>query len=229
MSALNFFLDKNVVLITSDTLIIDADDKTPYKFQSNVIHLPQLNCAICGVGNPALFADWINYLQKNVVAYGIDAVHEITRNILPELAQMKAAYQEAPLELYQFGLSESDDVFVGYRYAPGNDYQGTVLENGIGLLPALAEEDNPGIDFSDTQHIDASLITLMQKQKTIDDALDLNDPNKFGIGGQIQFLQMTKALTLAKTLHTFDDYLDQKTYIEETIKHQNHTVTNQAN
>lgn len=224
MSALNFFLDDRFALVSTDTLVTRPNDPSPYRFMSKMVYLPQLKSVICGIGNPDLFADWINYLQKNVVAYDINHLNDITTNILPELATFKQAYTEQPLSLYQFGQSLSDGLFHGFVYRSKDGFVPEALAKGLVLNPALDKtQEDMSVDFSTAQAIEDSMIALMEKQKSV--AAEAATP----IGGEIQMIQLTDRICVIKTLKAFADYPEQQKIIEEEILSQSEATPPASN
>lgn len=207
MTALNFVLMEEFIIISMDTLAVLQDTKTPFKFVSKFCHLPQMNCVICGTGDMSAIVRWIAYVQENIVANGIYQLDLLTQSIFPTFMRNEIAHEDASTTLYQFGLSELDNAFYGYAYRTIDNYKSEQLEYGLGLKPQDAFHKDGALDpkeaHFDLHDCENSLINIMERQKQYDD--DLPTSEKVGIGGYIQMIFLTKDQTITKTLKVFDD------------------------
>src|SRR5690349_12489521 len=85
MTALNFALHDDCVLITTDSLG-SGDDHVPRSFHTKVFPLPHVNGVICGTGALPLVLDWFVFVQLQLVAREVRFLSECAAAKLPEMA-----------------------------------------------------------------------------------------------------------------------------------------------
>ncbi|SCP99552.1 hypothetical protein [Anaerobium acetethylicum] len=218
MTALNFLLMEDMVSISMDTLSLSMENRMPYKFVSKFVHLPQMNCVICGTGNMLAIIHWIAYVQERMAANGIYQLNLLTSQRLKEFMKREVVNAELSTTIYQFGLSELDNNFHGYAYRSTNNFESEEIAYGIGVKPPEVFIENGTLNMEligfDGNHIEESFIRIMEKQKERDDML----PEKVGIGGCVQLIILTRGGAITKTINVFDDFEEQYTFVCKQLK-----------
>jgi len=207
MTALNFILQDDGVIISMDTLALSAENKAPFKFVTKFFPLPHMNCIICGTGNMQAIIDWFGWVQKNIVANGIYQLDELSKKALRDF--MKNANSDNFCTIYQFGLHEIDNKFHGFAYRSTNNYESEEIKQGIGVKPADAFKTvDSGTDLSPYMPAGASveefLTRIMKQQKEYDSLLGVEE--RLGIGGIIQIVYLNRDSMVIKNHKYFDDF-----------------------
>ncbi|MDU1413476.1 MAG: hypothetical protein E6929_11750 [Clostridium sp.] len=211
MTALNFILDKKVVILSMDTLVTFNETRTPVKMTTKFLTLPNMNCIICGTGNFDAIIDWFSFVQKSIIANGIYQLNKLSEQALPNF--MKNYTKDSGCTIYQFGLNEIDKDFYGYVYRSTNNFKSEQLSYGLGIKPTDAFiESNGELNLKKyTQQINErfiikeTLYDIMKKQKEYDDNLtDVNE--RVGIGGMVQIVTMNEDEIVVTNYKRFDDY-----------------------
>lgn len=219
MTALNFLLMKDRVALSMDTLTLKKADNMPYKFVSKFIHLPQMNCIICGTGNMPAIIHWIAHVQECMQSNGIYQLNLLTSQVLNEFMRTEVVTLALTTTIYQFGLSELDNNFHGYAYRSTNNFESEEIAYGIGIKPPDAFIENKAlnmdlVDFN-FDNIENSFVRIMEKQKERDDKL----VDKLGIGGYMQMILLSHAGAITKSIKVFDDFSEHNAYIcDQLIK-----------
>lgn len=207
MTALNFILQDDGVIISMDTLALSAGNKAPFKFVTKFFPLPHMNCIICGTGNMQAIIDWFGWVQKNIVANGIYQLNELSKKAMYDF--MKDINGDNFCTIYQFGLHEIDNKFHGYAYRSKNNFQSEELEQGIGVKPTDAFKTvNGGVDLSpympEGASVEEILINIMERQKEYDSCLGIDE--RLGIGGIVQIVYLGRDSIAIKNYKYFDDF-----------------------
>jgi hypothetical protein len=207
MTALNFMLHEDGVIIAMDTLSLLARNKKPFKFVSKMFLLPHMQCVICGTGNMGAIIDWYSFVQKNILSNGIYQLNELSKKAIPQF--MKEHNEDNSCTIYQFGLHELDDKFHGFAYRSTNNFQSEEIQYGFGIKPPDAFKDENGmIDFDTISSLSTKpeevLAAVMRIQKDYDDKLDID--KRLGIGGKIEILYLSRDSMVIRNYDVFDDY-----------------------
>lgn len=218
MTALNFILSDESVIISMDTLSLNALTHKPHKYVTKFLPLPHMNCVICGTGNMGAIIDWFSFVEKNIVANGIYQLNLLTQQVICDF--MNEHNGENSCTIYQFGLHEIDNKFYGYAYRSTNEFNSEEINKGIGVKPPDAFINKSGeLDFNDintnNSSIDDLLYEIMLKQKIYDDTRNEND--RLGIGGIVQVLYLTKDNIVIKNYKYFDDYEEKHTQMLDAL------------
>ena len=207
MTALNFILRDEGVIISMDTLALSAKNKAPFKFVTKFFSLPHMNCIICGTGNMQAIIDWFGWVQKNIVANGIYQLNELSKKSMYDF--MKDINGDNFCTIYQFGLHEVDNKFHGYAYRSKSKFQSEEIKQGIGVKPPDAFMTMDGsMDLApympDGASVEDILINIMEQQKEYDSFLPIAE--RLGIGGIIQIVYISKDSIIIKNYKYFDDF-----------------------
>lgn len=207
MTALNYSLRKDQVILSMDTLVCD-EKLMPINFMTKIFTLPHINCIIGGVGYRDLILDLYNYTQTQLVAKDVTLLN---REIAKKLEVLGQEYKDSDSysAIYIFGYNSSENVYEGYAYRQKNDFKSEKLEYLRACRPGI---DTKKIDELLEQYGDdeISLFTdLMIEQKNSQEHLPINEKTKIGGEVQLCILNCTGVTTI--TTHRFDDY-DEKYY-----------------
>ena len=213
MTALDFVIQDNAVVVAMDTLSLRAVDHKPYKMVTKFMPIPHMNSLICGTGNMGAIIDWFSWVEKNVIANGIYQLDKITRQVIKEFMQKHNG--DNSCTIYQFGLHEIDGKFHGYAYRSANDFESEEIQQGMAVKPPDAFLTSDGtMDLSsymsEGSTMQEILSNIMHRQKEYDDNLNIDD--RLGIGGIIQIVILSKDKITIENYKYFDDF--ESTYIE---------------
>ena len=181
-----------------DTLSLGSDEGKPLLFTSKISPLPHLAGLICGTGVLDFIANWVAYVQTNVVAKDIQQLSLYTPNPLRDLWQKFQFTEQQTSTIYCFGYSKTDLRFKGYAFRSTNGFNSEELQYSIGIKPPV-----PNMEI---EEIPADIIRIMCYQKDQDDRLPLR--RRIGIGGEIHFAVATPSQIKMLVLYRFDDYED---------------------
>lgn len=213
MTALDFLIQDDIVVVAMDTLSLRAIDHKPHKMVTKFMPIPHMNSLICGTGNMGAIIDWFSWVEKNVIANGIYQLDRITQQVIKEF--MRKHNGDNSCTIYQFGLHELDGKFHGYAYRSANEFKSEELLQGIAVKPSEAFLTSDGtIDLSpyisEELPIQEVFSNIMQRQKEYDDKLKIGD--RLGIGGIIQIVILSKDIITIRNYKYFDDF--ESTHIE---------------
>lgn len=218
MTALDFIINDDAVVVAMDTLSLRAIDKLPYKMITKFFPLPHMNCLICGTGNMGAIIDWFAWVEKNIVANGIYQLNKLTQQVIGNF--MNEHNGDNLCTIYQFGLHEIDGKFHGYAYRSTNDFQSEEIKHGVGVKPPDAFITADGTLSLDKYapegiSIEEILSNIMHRQKEYDETLDVSE--RLGIGGIIQIVILTKDNIIIKNYKYFDDFENTYNQILENL------------
>lgn len=206
MTALNFILDPEYVLITMDTLC-SKPNKEPLNYVSKIIPLPHLKSVICGTGAVDLILDWYILIEKQIVARDIYKLDKLAPEQLNKLAQKYMLNESnTSATIYQFGFSEAYGRFKGFAYRSENNFRSETLNDGFGLKPQspeIIQYYNELFRARGTIDLDL-LIELMKYQKINDGEKDKTE--RVGIGGSIHLCRLDKYKQFLWECYAFEDY-----------------------
>lgn len=217
MTALNYILTKDSVMISMDSLITgiygigENEDKVNVNFEAKMYPLPQFNAVICGTGSAQLKKDWYNFASTEIISRDIKYLNKL---ITEKLLEFEEGYKlKVDTSIYQFGFDEDINEFVGFVYSTNNGYKSQKLDilEGvckIDIIPMISSDKYREIleisKFETIRGYEEFLINIMKEQKRDDDLRESS--NRAGIGGDIHFLYMEKDFYTYKRIHRFDDY-----------------------
>ncbi len=197
MTALNYLLTENCVIISMDTLT-SRDYKTPLKYSSKIYPLPHLNSVLCGTGSHSLIINWFSHIQGRILAKDIHGINEIAESELPILN----GEDKFDSDIYHFGYDIVTKKFVGYVFRESNKFKVEKLPYTMGIRPSKKEivqniaenkyKSDPVLNF----------IELMKDQKKAEKL----DGNISSIGGEIHILVLREDEQTMWVSHRFDDY-----------------------
>lgn len=198
MSSLNFLVQEEFALVSTDTLAVNPDTRLPSHFQSKAFPVLHLNGLICGTGINQLIIQWYSIVATSMLARSISHLDEYAPSSLRELASELKLPKEITSTIYHFGYDDYEKRFRVYAYRSVHDFQSEELCLGFGVKPQVefTQSENPIKDFID-------LITLQRED-------DLSKPVKerIGIGGDIHVYALVPGSINIKIIHRFDDYED---------------------
>lgn len=216
MTALDFILKPEQILIAMDSLAIDEQTKKPAKFTSKIFYIPHLHGAICGTGDFDVILDWHAFIMKNVIAHTIRLLDKIAPAELSRIH--KGLERNTTATIYHFGYIEQEKIFEGYVYRSTNQYQSEKLSIGIGIKPYGEEVQQSIESHSKFSSEDDLIIRIMNEQRRLDNKATIDE--RVGIGGEVHVLQLNASGALMYICHRWDDYGAMLQEILDSIKEQ---------
>lgn len=209
--ALVYFLQPNALFLTTDTLIVQADDKKPEAFVEKFRVFDETNVVITGVGSDDLIQCWADYVEQVLVGYDIEQLNKAVPSMIGDAVKHNADLMTEPTIIYQFGYSDQEQQYIGYAYNSENGFQSERLDDPVGFYPAV--ELPPLTDDNQNDDISTFFVELMLKQYQ----QDLSKPTaeQQGIGGEIMLVVMFEQQINVATLDYFPNYEEAKAYIEQ--------------
>lgn len=211
MTALNWELAPDHVLILSDSLALTGEDHRPAFMTTKVFTLPHLGLCIAGTGAQPLAERFWAHANSKCVASGVAHLDVYASDILRDLwlkLHSEPDYETVEARLftstvYVYGWSAVDKAFIGFAYRSANDFVSEPLSYGIAAKPAPNSGELPEINgFTELVEL-----LLLQKQE------DRERPRmeRIGIGGEIIMTLMVRdepGFTAIKQqpIFRFDDY-----------------------
>ncbi|MGG4092073.1 hypothetical protein [Paenibacillus lautus] len=202
MTALNWILGKDRLIITSDTLSLYASDRTPKRYMTKMYILPHLKMVLAGTGNAEVIIEYQHLLFSKVVARSILHIVDTATTVLKTLYNQHS--EAGTVTIYLFGLNEKSQENEGYALRSENDFIPEKLNYDICYAkPHLP--NNLVKDLYDSSSTDDEFfIKLIKEQRTND--LQLPKVERLGIGGEIQRIVMDQNDFLFSTIFKFDDF-----------------------
>jgi len=207
MTALNFLLEPERVVIFMDTLSLRTD-KTPFKYASKIFPLPHLRGVICGTGLLNTIMDWYTLVEGQVIGNIMDIPNKIAPSRLPEIHSKYNLNETIDATIYHFGFNprESGGRIRGFAFRSTNNFVLEELKDGYGIKPY----DDETIKYfweefkSSNGDLVKTYINVMKLQKDKDDK---DDPKKrIGIGGSIHMFYFDRNRQFIWECYNFDDY-----------------------
>jgi hypothetical protein len=200
MTALNFYLQPDSLLLAMDTLSLRSDHN-PHKFLSKIFPILHLNGVMCGTGFAPLIEQWLREINVGILARDMIHLDEFTPQALQGLWMAQSAeIEKGTVTIYHFGYCEAEKVFKGYAYRSERDFQSETLLYGLGIKPGV-DMTNLGEDLPSPQ---AYFAEIIKRQRANDLAQPIND--RIGIGGDVHFVSMTADGIWMSRCHRFEDY-----------------------
>lgn len=216
MTAFNFCLKKDILVISMDTLASDSITKQPLKFVDKIHPLFNSNCVVCGTGSLDGIEKWLNYIKRFNIIEDIEQLTPISNEWIPRIM-----HRYTKTTIYQFGYSTKTNGIIGYAYRSDNNYKCEKLKYNISIKPqegickkgqSISEDDLKQFLSKDDKEF---FFKIMQKQKQYDD--NINAKEKVGIGGICQIFYLNKNGFILENYKKFDDYEKTKNEIIENI------------
>jgi len=205
MTAVDFILSKESVLVATDTLALD-ENKRPLRFCTKVFPLPHIKCLICGVGSLQHLLRWFKFVEERCLVDNITVLNDIAKDILPKLKlEIEQEYKaEISSTIYHFGFNSITNEMEGYALRCNDNYIPQKMGDGIGVRPqeGIIDKINNN-EISVSNHVEL-FIEFIKSQKLYDDNLPIAE--KVGIGGEIQMFVLQKEGHYFRTIYRFEDY-----------------------
>lgn len=190
MTLLNWEMTPDYVLILSDTLSLDWDDRRARSFTTKVYPVPHIGGVLTGTGLAPVVTQFFLDVNGNMVV--TDVVH--LAQFAPERLQQlwneyktRGLSEEATVTIYTFGLAEEGGQFTGYAYRSTNGFQAEKLQPGKAMKPGT------NTSMEDLQTVDGleSFVALTRKQQAQD--RDTPREKRVGIGGDLWMYLLGKS------------------------------------
>lgn len=207
MTALIWWSDPDHLHLAMDTCSLGIDDdggRFPGPFCTKMFLVPHLRGVICGTGIRELIYYWHAMIQQNVVAQCITDLDDLAVEHLPELADRCGVTDKLTGTIYHFGFTRNTNELVTRVFRSTNGFSREDRGYGFACKPPEGTDPTKVIAPDGSLDLPQAFIELMKQQKAYDDARP--SPERLGIGGEIQVVQMTRDGYNVRTVHRFDDF-----------------------
>lgn len=196
MTALNFILQEDSVYIATDSLVIDAQTKSPRMFQTKIYPLLHMDGVICGAGVMEFITQWYVHVQSQIVANNILELNKYSPTALRTLSMQMNVPKEFSTTIFQFGFDKDEQRFRGFVYQSINNFEEIEVPYG----PVI----RPPVPYNFTDDPIENFIKIISDQRE----LDLSEPQdaRIGIGGEVHFFIMMSGEMRFIRCHRFEDY-----------------------
>ncbi|MEV7692486.1 hypothetical protein AB0N73_04045 [Microbacterium sp. NPDC089189] len=202
MSILLFDQTETDVLLITDTLVVDHDDK-PTMFQHKVWTLPQMNMAIAATGTANVALTWRNVLSESFSPEDIEGLNDHAPAALRAISA-HLAKENGPLgrtTIYHFGFPTGSHKLVRYIYRSQNNFEPERFEGSqFGAKPAP-----PGLTFERPEGREE---TIALAERLRDENVHRKDEGGVPIGGDLFATLVTNGSSQTVRWHRFSDYSD---------------------
>lgn len=195
MTAAIFNIAPEQVIVTTDTLAMGGETRTPFFFTTKFYPLPHLHGAMFATGIGDLATQWFVKLERFLVR-DIHHLNEFVTPALQELGRQFGLDANCTTTVYHVGYSEQEQRYVGFAYRSTNGFISEVLEYGLRTKPPVLE--------ATVEAFPEDFIRIMEEQRTADAALPFEE--RVFIGGEIQALILHGKTMTIQTIHRFKDY-----------------------
>jgi hypothetical protein len=208
MTALNFWIDAENVLLVSDTLVT-SDDFAPAFFTTKIHAVPHWDGVICGTGSLGFILDWHREVLGGTLALDIEHLNEFAPQMLQELFSRDhdQHHGNSTSTVYHFGYSRQAKRMVAFAYRSTDNFQSEALADGLYTKPAYHPSGREMTTFPD------DFVELCKEQREAQDRIPIAD--RVFIGGQVVAFALKafrdsngncEILTTVSRPFTFDDY-----------------------
>lgn len=207
MTALVFALLPEQVCIAMDTLVIGAVDRMPQSFQRKFLSIPESELVVAGTGHASFINGWFQHLQANLRGATIDELNAEVPNIFRASVNAQGGLGGLTATIYHFGYSAQEDQYAGYAYRSEHDFRSDRLQYALGYKPVVQVIPNDDIRSPDF------LIDIILEQQRQDWLLPITE--RLGIGGEIEFVDMSDRAIHIETVHRFSSYEAESIHIQK--------------
>lgn len=209
MTALNFTLSADAVVVLTDTLMTKENDE-PAAFVSKALPIAHLNALISGRGLSDMVIGWaFDVACRRLVADFDDLIQQTPAALAEKWAEV-ADRAPPSTTVFTWGWSPAECRFVGYAFRSGEGFKAERLEDGSRFAPgcdaATFEAITTHPDLGDVM----KLAKVMLAAKADEDSSAAPMQERCHIGGEIVMhsLTLTEDCTVEMTsqiVHLFED------------------------
>jgi hypothetical protein len=207
MTALVFALQPDQVCIAMDTLVIGADDKMPLSFQRKFLPVPESDLVVAGTGHAGFINGWFQHVQAQLLGVSIDHLNSEAPRLFRASVSAEGGLSGLTATIYHFGYSDRERQYVGYAYRSEHSFRSDRLQYALGFKPVVPVTPTDEIRFPDF------LIDIVLEQQRQDYLSPLC--KRVGIGGEIEFIQMSERAINVATVHRFSSYEAESIHIQQ--------------
>ena len=202
MTALNYYISKEEILLAMDSLALESSTKDPLLFVSKMFPLPHLRLIICGTGCLQFVIDWFSFIQTSILAKDINELDKFSSNILRDISlKYFDMMDDFKTTIYHFGYLENSDTHTGFKYSAEDNFISTPLNYSVGIKPPISAIVE---GTAEIKSLPEDFISIMHEQRQDDNSLPKEE--RVGIGGEIQIALLRKNRIFLETYHQFEDY-----------------------
>ncbi|MBS0220374.1 MAG: hypothetical protein JSR91_06490 [Proteobacteria bacterium] len=193
MTLLNWEMTAEQVILFTDTLSLDGQDRRARSFTTKVFPAPHIGAVIAGTG----VAQIVTRFYLNIVDLVVNDVVHLSKfapaMLKQDWEQTKSQLPDgATTTVYTFGLSAKDGTFTGYAYRSTADFAAECLHHGRVMKPPTTIEDLQAIDSL------PAFVAISKKQQAQD--RELPRVKRVGIGGDLWLYFLRKSESGALSL-----------------------------
>ncbi len=200
MSLLLFMLDRESVIVATDTLATRPDGR-PFLLVSKCAVLSHLGSVAAFTGNAVIGQRWAAAVHANLLCRDFDMLDKHTpeslRRITAEIEQ-----EQGPLSgsstIYHFGYSGIDQRYVGYVYRSAKNFVSEKLGDGFGMKPP------PAVMPANSPATIEELVEVAERIRDEQNRLDVSQ--RVHVGGDLVFTVLEQGKIWVSTVHRFPDF-----------------------
>jgi hypothetical protein len=201
MTALNWALTDQEVVIANDTLVADGHTHEPIGFSNKVHLIPHAKTIVAGTGIAQLISSVAFQVSCSSICRD---VADVARN-LPHLIRTLANQIEENVfttTIYVFGWSEDHRRMSGFAHRSTSDFRTEELQHGLGIKPLVS------VDAQSISDFESFFLNLIIRQRSHEDAKLSSEVGKVDIGGEIILTHLTQEHCCFRKIYRFADYVD---------------------
>lgn len=160
-----------------------------------------------GTGLANLINAWCSFVLTCNDVKGIDDLNMLAPNALRTLTDACFGSDLTTSTLYHFGHSKVEGQYVGYAYRSERGFDPDRLQYALGIKPVIPVAPTENISFPEF------LVDIVLEQQRRDQRLKVTD--QVGIGGEIEFVDMSEGAIHVETVHCFASYEAECAYIAQ--------------
>lgn len=222
MTAVNWWLQPNGILVVSDTLLgYSRNDEPgramrPAAFVQKVFPLSHYDALISGRGDGDLIAAWTSLAATRLLARDFDMLADLApqliRDLVDECDERRGCPFDGTTSIFMWGWSPVADRVVGFAYRSGDGFVQDGMADGVRFAPmveSLRVEVDQAVSARDT-NIPALLASALRHQHA--DARKAPDtPQRNIVGGDAMVTSLTVGEDggidiSCRRLYRFDDH-----------------------
>ena len=222
LTALNWVIEKDRLMLACDTLVTAIGSGVPLAFLPKVISSSDEQSIIAGTGDAKTLFDIQGPLHNNSLGNSVFDIANCLPEFLRNIDKLRKESRRKEAFVYLFGWSEEEGLIRGYGFSSQSDFSKTDLPNpGMCVSPPNVTPPHirsyvtpPPIGAYDQYFVD-----LIRRQREADD--EAQPEIRAGIGGEILRVDLIKNRLNVRKIYRFDDYAEMSAALAEAKKNSN--------
>lgn len=203
MTALILGLAEQEVIIATDTLAVDPDQKRPWKFMTKAYLLPHLGGAMCGTGIADVIVGWFHDIQQSVIALLVRHLNDVAPQLLRRIWTRLNIPKGLTSTIYHVGYAKDENRFIGFALRSEHGFDPQPLAYNIYVKPNHGDVVST-VESLTKQHGALPIMEIMMELQRRDRQLPVAE--QVGVGGEVVLVRMTSAGYIVQT-QSFPDSL----------------------